>query len=437
LKFCYNIKTVGSIYRPPKDKNMAELAHFKNFAKLKDTSIEFNDITVLAGKPGTGKSYVMKFQYALMETVSSILNGNSFEHYAFMDSSEHEEMMINFLSMNFILIAKEFFDVSDITEYLDSNNYIESLKILKENENFILENLDEKNQRSLFQSFLSSLTQFSNRQEKSLGISDEEKFHFIFRNLLTSIFGDINQIDTDFIYKDKQVACSYNENILNIQKINLEEDIENSIFVETPLILEFEKFLPKERFKTPYHIDSLLQELNKNYFSFTSEETSSFINSFQKSASKTIEGTITKGTLGFSFESKSGKSFNIVNASSGIKSIGLLQYLVINKTLKKGSVLFWEEPEVHLHPEWQLKMVDLFVELMNAGIKVVFSTHSPYMADYLNAISKKEGYRDRISFNVLDEKDGVVTNHILDDENWDILQHELMDTFEDILWQYL
>jgi len=24
---------------------MAELAHFKNFAKLKDTSIEFNDIT--------------------------------------------------------------------------------------------------------------------------------------------------------------------------------------------------------------------------------------------------------------------------------------------------------------------------------------------------------------------------------------------------------
>jgi len=41
------------------------LAHFKNFAKLKDTSIEFNDITVLAGKPSTGKSYVMKYFYAI------------------------------------------------------------------------------------------------------------------------------------------------------------------------------------------------------------------------------------------------------------------------------------------------------------------------------------------------------------------------------------
>jgi hypothetical protein len=37
----------------------------------------------------------------------------------------------------------------------------------------------------------------------------------------------------------------------------------------------------------------------------------------------------------------------------------------------------------------------------------------------------------------LDEKDGVVTNHILDDDNWNLLQQELMDTFEDILWQYL
>jgi len=416
---------------------MAELAHFQNFAKLKDTSVEFNDITVLAGKPGTGKSYVMKFQYALMETMSSILNGTYSQHYAFMDSLEHEQMMINFLSLNFISAAKDFFDVSDTIKYLDSHNYIEVLKILKLNEEFILEHLKEENQQNLFQSFLNSLTQFSNRQEKSLGISDEEKFHFIFRNLLSSIFGNINQIDTDFIYKDKEVECSYNENILNIEKINLEKYIENSLFVETPLILEFEKFLPNERFKTPYHIDSLLQELNKNDFSFTSQETSTFINGFQNSTSKIIKGNISKGTQGFSFESENGKSFNIVNASSGIKSIGLLQYLVTNKALKKGSVLFWEEPEVHLHPEWQLKMVDLFVELMNAGIKIVFSTHSPYMADYLNAISKKEGYRDRISFNVLDEKDGVVTNHILDDENWDILQHELMDTFEDILWQYL
>ncbi len=46
---------------------MAERARFQNFAKLKDTEIEFNDITVLAGKLSTGKSYVMKYFYAINE----------------------------------------------------------------------------------------------------------------------------------------------------------------------------------------------------------------------------------------------------------------------------------------------------------------------------------------------------------------------------------
>ena len=319
------------------------IANFKNFAKLKDTDIEFNDITVIAGKPSTGKSYVMKFMYAIGETESI----------------------------------------------------------------------------------------------ETININITKEFHFILRNILESIFGSIEQINNSFGYKNDFLDIEYIDNTLRINRLELHQVATSTTFVETPLILEFEKFLPKEKFKTPYHIDSLLQELNKSDYSFTSDETSDFINAFRASSSQIISGNISKGSQGFSFDSKEGKSYNIINTSSGIKSIGLLQYLVTNKALKKGSVLYWEEPEVHLHPNWQLKMVDLFVELMNAGVKIVFSTHSPYMADYLNAISQRNGYRDRISFNVLDEKDGVVTNHILDDNNWNILQKELMDTFEDILWQYL
>jgi len=216
-----------------------------------------------------------------------------------------------------------------------------------------------------------------------------------------------------------------------LQKINKTIEI---IFVETPLILEFKKFM-KRGDKAPYHIESLLNILDTNY-SFTDEEQDKFIEDFRKKSQEIIKGDIHAEGDSFSFKTKD-KTYDIINASSGIKSIGLLQYLVTNKALKKGSVLFWEEPEVHLHPTWQLKMIDLFVELMRAGVKIVFSTHSPFMADYLNAKAQKEKFRDRISFNVLDEKDGVVTNHILDDDNWNLLQQELMDTFEDILWQYL
>ena len=99
--------------------------------------------------------------------------------------------------------------------------------------------------------------------------------------------------------------------------------------------------------------------------------------------------------------------------------------------------MFWEEPEVHLHPEWQIKMIDLFVELMNAGVKIVFSTHSPYMPDYLNAISQRKKFRDRVSFNLLSEENGVVKNDILDEDNWDLLQDELLKPLEEIMWEYL
>jgi len=349
-----------------------EIAHFQNFAKLKDTSLAFNDITVLAGKPSTGKSFVMKFMYAvdealylptrnmrLLDAINSTIN----------DDNKHEKI-------------KEYIEITK--QIVDHN--IES----------------------------------------------------VCRNLLKSIFSDINQISNNFSISSNNFKLKYNNNKLKVvfNKDSNQNTLEEVIFVETPLILEFKSFMNREKGKTPYHIESLLNILDTDY-SFTDEEQDKFIKDFTKKSKAIIGGDIESSGDSFIFNKDGGQNYDILNASSGTKSIGLLQYLVTNKALKKGSVLYWEEPEVHLHPDWQLKMVDLFVELMNAGVKIVFSTHSPYMADYLNAISKKQKFRDRISFNVLDEKDGVVTNHILDDENWNILQKELMDTFEDILWQYL
>ncbi len=355
---------------------MAELAHFKNFAKLKDTSIEFNDITVLAGKPGTGKSYVMKFMYAVDE----------------MYYQMQKNMLVDY--------TRNILSVHDNLPHDILLNRINKTQV------------DKKN-----------------------------KPLFYMNNLIKSIFGHHGQISSNYIVRLNEREFSYQNSTFNVQGVALINNgiikfYSQSIFVETPLILELYKFMDKRAGKTPYHIESLLNILDTDY-SFTDEEQDEFIKEFTKKSKEVINGKIESSGDSFIFNQEGGKNYDILNASSGTKSIGLLQYLVTNKALKKGSVLFWEEPEVHLHPEWQLKMVELFIELMNAGVKIVFSTHSPYMADYLNAISKKENYRDRISFNVLNEKDGVVTNHILDDDNWNILQSELMDTFEDILWQYL
>ena len=404
--------------------------NLKNFAKIKDSDFSTKDITVFAGKPGSGKSYVMKFQYAYTEAISSIVNETYKMHYALMDNDELEGSMLE--TFRHLLSNYDISNQDIINQYIDVNDYIKAYETIDAE----TKNVTEKN-KPIFNMFKKILSDRSEKQKKSLLDSENEKFNFIFRNILESTFGDINQINDSFIYSTKETTINYKDNELETNNLLFDENINGAIFVETPLILEFQKFLPTERFKVPYHIDSLLQELNKNDFSFTSEDTSKFIHEFKALTSKIINGNIAKGSQGFSFESDSGKNYNIVNASSGIKSIGLLQYLVTNKVLKKGSTLFWEEPEVHLHPSWQLKMIDLFIELMKAGVKIVFSTHSPFMADYLNAKAQREKFSDRISFNLLSEEENVVSNTILNDDNWNLLQSELLDPLEEIMWEYI
>jgi len=339
-----------------------ELAHFKNFAKLKDTKVAFNDITVIAGKPGTGKSYVMKFMYGINEA-------------PFVDSHKPN----SFASK----VSSGAFELKDIDDGLTQS----------------------------------------------------------YTNTLRSIFGNLNQINSTFFvtYQNIQLTYKNNELIFN-RRNNKQYSLSNDcIFVETPLILEFKKFMRREEGKTPYHIESLLNILDTDY-SFTDKEQDKFITSFIKKSKEIIKGDIESSGDSFIFNKENDKNYDIINASSGTKSIGLLQYLVTNKALKKGSILYWEEPEVHLHPEWQLRMVELFIELMNAGVKIVFSTHSPYMCDYLNAMSQKKGndFSDRVSFNLFEEKDGVVENHILESqEDWNKIQAELLDPLEEIMWEYI
>ncbi|MBN2826157.1 MAG: ATP-binding protein [Campylobacterales bacterium] len=391
-----------------------EIAHFQNFAKLKDTKVEFNDITVLAGKPSTGKSYVMKFMYAVEEAFHSIG----------LDLLIQEKTLYD--------IDIQFQKLEEMYDKIKNNTTTDSTTISEQFEQELHEvQLALKRQKNLFKHDISKV---DNDQDRCLLISTELRIRL--NNLLNSIFLKLEQISKFNVKTQFLTVDNATELIVTVNTKN-KKDISNGVFfVETPLILEFKKFMNRREGKTPYHIESLLNILDTDY-SFTDEEQDKFIKSFTQKSKAIINGNVESSGDSFVFKTAT-KDYDILNASSGIKSIGLLQYLVTNKALKKDSILFWEEPEVHLHPKWQLKMVDLFVELMNAGVKIVFSTHSPYMADYLNAKAKKEGFRDRVSFNLLEESAGVVVNHILQtQQDWNKIQTELLDPLEEIMWEYV
>ncbi|KPA17755.1 hypothetical protein MHK_002022 [Candidatus Magnetomorum sp. HK-1] len=70
-------------------------------------------------------------------------------------------------------------------------------------------------------------------------------------------------------------------------------------------------------------------------------------------------------------------------ASSSVKSLFLID-LYINCLAEKKGLLVIDEPELNLHPDNQRKMAGLLARLVNAGVKVMVTTHSDYLIREIN-----------------------------------------------------
>jgi predicted ATPase len=70
-------------------------------------------------------------------------------------------------------------------------------------------------------------------------------------------------------------------------------------------------------------------------------------------------------------------------ASSSIKSLFLID-LYVNSFAEEKGMLIIDEPELNLHPDNQRKMAGLLARLVNAGVKVLVTTHSDYLIRELN-----------------------------------------------------
>ncbi len=79
----------------------------------------------------------------------------------------------------------------------------------------------------------------------------------------------------------------------------------------------------------------------------------------------------------------SNKKMGLHVASSTVKSLfGLWYYLEYEAEV--GDILMIDEPELNIHPENQLVIARLLARLVNAGIRVVISTHSDYIVREFN-----------------------------------------------------
>ncbi len=87
------------------------------------------------------------------------------------------------------------------------------------------------------------------------------------------------------------------------------------------------------------------------------------------------------------FQPSQDVSLEISTASSMVKGLSsLVLYLRFFAT--SNALLIIDEPEMNLHPEAQAKIIEFLAMLVNAGLNVLFTTHSPYITDHLTNLIK-------------------------------------------------
>ncbi len=143
-------------------------------------------------------------------------------------------------------------------------------------------------------------------------------------------------------------------------------------------------------------------------------------------------------------------AFEMTEVSSMVSEVSpivaFLKYIIGSRraTARNNAILFIEEPEAHLHPANQIKLVEIFAELISENVTLVMSSHSNYVFNKLNnlILSKKLDYKIYQPV-FLEQGDGGSSSKVLpidecgaDDENFMDVSEELYQERETIIQNF-
>jgi predicted ATP-binding protein involved in virulence len=93
------------------------------------------------------------------------------------------------------------------------------------------------------------------------------------------------------------------------------------------------------------------------------------------------------------FQATDNDSLEIPLASSMVKELSSL-VLYLRYFAEPGDWLIIDEPEMNLHPEAQVKVMEFLTMLANSGLFVLITTHSPNMVDHLENLIRAAEYAE-------------------------------------------
>ncbi len=401
-------------------------AKIENLGKIDTINVDIKPLTILVGKNSTGKSFITKSLYCILNTLNKNLlhiklsklvetiDVYIYEIYSSLSQKRNYDKEI------LLFIKEEYIPfLLSIVEEIKDKDLIFAEKIIKENKKDFL-TLNKK------------LENYIKRKEKLMELSQRTKYilRFLSKNVenLKSIFDNIRNFLLSQIQKTLEENFKHNfqqKNLENLVKfgepksridlegigtveINLRGDInfdfyprgieiignlKNIIYIDSPVYLKIRKGIKKEtpffakgRFLKgyPQYIDELynfleIQTIEKNEDNFLQ---------ISKEIQKIVGGKFTIDEIGdLNFLEKE-KEIQLSLLAMGTSNLALLEYLIRNNIISKGSFLIIDEPESHLHPSWQVKLTEILYKIAESGANVIIATHSMNILKALEFIVK-------------------------------------------------
>ena len=120
--------------------------------------------------------------------------------------------------------------------------------------------------------------------------------------------------------------------------------------------------------------------------------------------------------------------------AEGFRKIGVLQQLLVNRSLNPGisGSLFWDEPECNMNPKLMEFIVKILLELSRNGQQIVLATHDYFLLQWFDLLmDKTKG--DHVLFHSLYYKDPGTVAIESTDEYLVIEPNAIDKAFEDLI----
>lgn len=404
----------------------------QNIGIIESADINVDGITLIAGQNDSGKSTVGKVLYALIRgmnidedrfnssknefvrnkirDIRNLILRNKFSELN--DNETQEKFISNFLNDDKSFFGRSIFKLNFDNPDSISNLQLELSSLLDLFSNYT--NLSLKNQLSNF------IIEIIDRL--TISIDSDSVLHYELDSFYENEFG--NQIQNKFNKKESNLEIIdsdlkkiiFKDSII-FEGFNLNSSLyyDDVFFIETPIKLgeRFSLFSDKTLRDKNAYLNSKIFQPKKEKDIFTDNDSN--FEKFTQIITEIIKGEFIFNSKNELVFKKSDIEFDLNNVATGIKSFGVLQLLLQNNLINSNSLLIIDEPEVHLHPTWQVKFAEILVRLSQEfAIPIVLTSHSPYFIEALERFTKKYKYEDSTNFYFAEKNQDGLSSKIID-----------------------